>query len=80
MLTAFGKGPKWVEAPDEQKTELLGVAWREKLVKAKAKGVLATKQNPFRIFQYHERVLVDAGFLRVRSGAENVGPIDSKKR
>lgn len=45
--------------------DISGYDWREKLFKAKAAGKLATKQNPFRIFQYHERLLVAADFLRV---------------
>jgi hypothetical protein len=47
--------------------EIDGVAWRAKLVKGKDAGKLKTKQNPFRIFQYQEHLLVDAGFLNVRS-------------
>ncbi len=44
---------------------ITGKDWRVVLLKAKAKGALVTKQNPFRIFQYHEHLLVAAGFLNV---------------
>lgn len=47
--------------------EIQGDQLRQLLVKAWTAGKIKTRQNPFRIFQYHEHLYVDAGFLRVRA-------------
>jgi hypothetical protein len=66
LLIALGR-KKLTEDGDKLGREILGSDWRTRLFKAKSTGELPTSQNPFRIFQYHEHLLVEAGFLNVRS-------------
>lgn len=61
----LGLGAKVETGGAVRERTLLGKELRAKVEQARATGKLETKQNPFRIFQYHEHLLVAAGFLRV---------------